>query len=235
MGCPILSYARDEVQARIIAQLAADGMVRRLTYPQTGNGACTARTVGELANSFEDRVNMSRLGQEYVDGRGAERVLQAIMDFGAPVDVKMQLVNAAERGSFLGMAERHFRGLNSNFVPHADWKQFYFENILSNPQLSLRWIVADENRAGFILFGFEAHRFLPRSNGMIYELYVEPEFRRKGIAKIVARNAVKEMKERSPAKIQLAVMKGNEAAVALWESLGFRKVSDRFTLSEAGE
>ena len=146
--------------------------------------------------------------------------------------VRMEAVTAADRDAFLAMAERLFRGLNPNFVPQPDWKQFYFENILGNGRLNLRWIVVDENRAGFVLFGLEAHRFLPRVNGMIYELYIEPEFRRKGVAQIVARKAIQELQSKSPAKIQLEVMEGNRAATALWESLGFRKVSERYVLAE---
>jgi ribosomal protein S18 acetylase RimI-like enzyme len=148
------------------------------------------------------------------------------------VKVKTETITAAQRDTFLAMAERLFRGLNPNFVPQADWKESYFDNILGNTRLSLRWIVADEKRAGFVLFGLEAHRFLPRFNGMIYELYIEPEFRRRGIAQIVAREAIQELQSKSPAKIQLEVMEGNRAATALWESLGFRKVSERYVLAE---
>jgi ribosomal protein S18 acetylase RimI-like enzyme len=149
------------------------------------------------------------------------------------VIVRMETVSVADRDAFLAMAERLFRGLNPSFVPQADWKQFYFENILGNARLFLRWIVVDENRAGFVLFGLEAHRFLPRVNGMIYEVYVEPEFRRKGVAQIVARQVIRELQSKSPAKIQLEVMEGNRAATALWESLGFRKVSARYVLGES--
>jgi ribosomal protein S18 acetylase RimI-like enzyme len=151
------------------------------------------------------------------------------------VIVRMETVSATDRDAFLAMAERLFRGLNPSFVPQADWKQSYFENILGNARLSLRWIVVDENRAGFVLFGLEAHRFLPRVNGMIYEVYVEPEFRRRGIAQIVAHQAIRELQSKSPAKIQLEVMEGNRAATALWESLGFRKVSARYVLGESKE
>jgi ribosomal protein S18 acetylase RimI-like enzyme len=151
------------------------------------------------------------------------------------VNVRTETVTAVDRDAFLAMAERLFRGLNPGFVPQADWKKFYFDNLLGNARLSLRWIVADEKRAGFVLFGLEAHRFLPRFNGMVYELYIEPEFRRRGIAQIVARQAIQELQSKSPSKIQLEVMEGNRAAAALWESLGFRKVSERYVLAETKE
>lgn len=147
--------------------------------------------------------------------------------------INTKAISRSEADSFLAMAERLFRGLNPSFVPQVDWKQSYFDNILSNASLTLHWIVVDENRAGFVLFGLEAHRFLPRFNGMVYELYIEPQFRRKGVAKAVARQVIQELQAQSPAKIQLEVMEGNRAAAALWESLGFRKVSERYVLAEA--
>jgi ribosomal protein S18 acetylase RimI-like enzyme len=151
------------------------------------------------------------------------------------VIVRIETISAIDREAFLAMAERLFRGLNPAFVPHDDWKRSYFENILENVQLSLRWIVVDGNRAGFVLFGLEAHRFLPRFNGMIYELYIEPDFRRKGVAHIAARQAIEELQSKSPSKIQLEIMEGNRAAEALWQSLGFRKVSERYVLAETKE
>ena len=147
--------------------------------------------------------------------------------------ISTKAISRSEADAFLAMAERLFRGLNPKFVPEADWKQFYFENILGNARLSLRWIVVDGIQAGFVLFGLESHRFLPRLNGMIYELYIEPQFRRKGVAQTVARQVIKELEAKSPAKIQLEVTEGNRAAAALWLSLGFRKVSERYVLAEA--
>jgi ribosomal protein S18 acetylase RimI-like enzyme len=83
---------------------------------------------------------------------------------------------------------------------------------------------------GFIIFGNEKHRFLPVSNGMVYELYVLPEHRRKGIGKACAIQALAELSDQGVSRIQLEVMEGNNKAAALWEQLGFRKFSERFIL-----
>lgn len=236
MGCPVLSYARNPVQNQIISQLSEEGIVGGLGYTQESSQAGKTALI-ELANSQERRARCSQLARERIDGHGAGRVFELLVSggVGATAIVRMETVSATDRDAFLAMAERLFRGLNPSFVPQSDWKQSYFENILGNARLSLRWIVVDENRAGFVLFGLEEHRFLPRVNGMIYELYVEPEFRRKGIAQTVARQAIRELQSRSPAKIQLEVMEGNRAATALWESLGFRKVSTRYVLAGTKE
>lgn len=146
--------------------------------------------------------------------------------------MRMTAITRADREAFLEMAERHFRELNPDFVPHSDWKAQYFESILSRQQLFARWIMCDSKRAGFILYGLEDHKFLPRLTGMIYELYVLPEFRRRGIARECAVQAIRELRSHNPSKVQLEVVEGNEAAKALWNSLGFQKVSERFVLKD---
>jgi len=144
--------------------------------------------------------------------------------------VGMVPIVASDQEEFQRMAIEHFSELNPAFVPHNDWKEQYFQNILSQPQCSLRWIVCDGIRAGFILFGLENHRFLPRKTGSIYEVYVRPEFRRRGVAGICAKEAIRELWTYSPSKIQLEVTEGQTAAAALWRSLGFQKVTERFVL-----
>jgi ribosomal protein S18 acetylase RimI-like enzyme len=148
--------------------------------------------------------------------------------------VKMIPVAPSECEDFLRMAEQHFSELDSNFVPHEDWKREYFQTIQTNAEFFLRWIMQNEDRAGFILFGIENHRFLPRKTGSIYELYVTPQFRRRGLARDCAIIAIKELWALRPSKIQLEVVEGNTAAAALWASLGFRKVTERFVLTGEG-
>ncbi len=139
-------------------------------------------------------------------------------------------IAASERKEFERMAIEYFSELNPGFVPQNDWKEQYFQTIVSNPQYFLRWIVYDGKRVGFVLFGLEKHRFLPRTNGAIYEFYVRPEFRRHGIARAIAEEAIRELRTHSPAKIQLEVVGGQTASVAFWKSLGFQKATERFVL-----
>jgi len=147
--------------------------------------------------------------------------------------MRIALNRISEKREFMEMALNHFRELNPAFKLASDWQNCYFESIQSNPNYSLCWIVADGERAGFVLYGIEPHRFLPRRTGAIYELYVSPEHRRKGIARSCAEIVIAELWKSSPSKIQLEVVEGNEAAQGLWNSLGFGKVSERFTLCAA--
>jgi len=147
--------------------------------------------------------------------------------------IQMVPIRPDEREEFQRMAVGYFSELNPAFVPSPEWKEHYFPKILSNSRYFLRWIVWNGSRAGFIFFGLEDHRFLPRQNGVVYELYVLPEFRRHGIARQCASQAIQELWQHSPSKIQLEVLTGSPAAAGFWKSLGFHKVTERYVLDRS--
>jgi UDP-2,4-diacetamido-2,4,6-trideoxy-beta-L-altropyranose hydrolase len=233
MGCATLTYSRPGVQEKIIGNLSAAGAVLDLGPVDEFDELSLLAAVKDIVRSVQRRQLMAQRGREAVDGQGTSRVLQALTGSmpAMKVPVKMEPVVAADRGEFLQMALKHFRELNPAFRPDADWQGSYFENIQKREGCSLRWIVNDNERVGFILFGVEAHRFLPRKTGAIWELYIVPEKRRMGLAKSCAQSVIAELWKMSPSKIQLEVVDGNERAVALWESLGFQKAAARFVLA----
>jgi UDP-2,4-diacetamido-2,4,6-trideoxy-beta-L-altropyranose hydrolase len=231
MGCPTLSYFRTPTQRQIVAELDAMGALRSMGAAADFESNNLARALEETIACRDCRENMSQLGRKLVDGKGISRVLGYVLPESMN-RLSMIPVESDERDVFLRMAQQHFRELNSMFTPAQDWKTSYFENIKNNPKYSLRWIVADGQRVGFILFGVEKHRFLPRQTGTIYEVYVVPEQRRKGIARACARQVIDELWKSSPSKIQLEVVEGNAAAAELWRSLGFQKITERFVLTE---
>jgi spore coat polysaccharide biosynthesis predicted glycosyltransferase SpsG/GNAT superfamily N-acetyltransferase len=231
MGCAVLSYSRNDVQARMMQVLSHRGVVVDLGETRHFDPAKLVASVKDMVDSYRARERMIRLGRTLVDGLGAARVVEAAQRSGGQGAVGMIPVASSEQDEFLRMAVKHFSEMNPAFVPQDDWKEHYFPAIMANPQYVLRWIICDEKRAGFILFGLEKHRFLPRMTGVIYEVYVLPEFRRRGVATVCALEAIRELRAHAPSKIQLEVIEGREAASALWESLGFRKVTGRYVLS----
>ncbi len=74
MGCPVLSYARNSVQGRIIAQLESGGVVGDLGDPRNYDEASLVSTITDLATSPERRARMSSLGKELADGLGSQRL-----------------------------------------------------------------------------------------------------------------------------------------------------------------
>jgi UDP-2,4-diacetamido-2,4,6-trideoxy-beta-L-altropyranose hydrolase len=74
MGCPVLSYARNPVQGRIIAQLEGEGVVRDLGNSRDYDEASLVSAITELATSPARRSRMSSLGKELADGMGSRRL-----------------------------------------------------------------------------------------------------------------------------------------------------------------
>jgi UDP-2,4-diacetamido-2,4,6-trideoxy-beta-L-altropyranose hydrolase len=231
LGCAVLSYSRNTMQAHVIKALAHRGAVVDMGETRHFDRAKLVASVKELIDSREARERMRNLGRTLVDGLGATRVVEAARRSKVQGTVDMIPIARSEQDEFLRMAEKHFSEMNPFFEPQEDWKEHYFPTIMANPHYVLRWILCDEKRAGFILFGLEKHRFLPRMTGVIYEVHILPEFRRRGIATVCAVEAIRELKTHAPSKIQLEVIEGRAAAAALWESLGFQKVTGRYVLS----
>ena len=232
MGAAVLSYSRDPVQAAVLSEPAARGAATWLGDARDFDERRLVEQVMHLLTQRACRERMSRNARAIVDGLGVQRVLHAMGAHSSSNGMRMVSISASEKDGFMRMAAQHFSELNPGFAPQPDWVEHYFDTILANPEYYLRWLMQGNERAGFILFGLENHRFLPRKTGMIYEVYVAPAFRRKGIARLCAEQAIAEMRSFSPSKIQLETMEGNAKATALWESMGFRKVSQRFVLQE---
>ena len=147
----------------------------------------------------------------------------------------MQNVRPEEAREFMQLAEQHFRELNLCFSPSADWRAHYFASLQNRPDRWARWLIVEGNKAGFVIYGIEPHRFLPRHTGVVYELYIRPEYRRLGIARECGTQVIATLKKQGPSKIQLEVLEGNTAADALWSQLGFKTVSKRMVLSEGSK
>jgi UDP-2,4-diacetamido-2,4,6-trideoxy-beta-L-altropyranose hydrolase len=233
MGCAILTYFRPGVQEQIVGKLSTIGAVCNLGSIAQFEQSRLKEVVETVILSRQLRQSMAQQGRRTVDGRGTRRVLQALTGIlrHKETDVRMERIVPEQRDAFLQMALRHFGELDPAFVPEADWTDAYFESIQRRRDCSLRWIVKDNEHIGFILFGVEDHRFLPRKTGAIWELYIIPERRRQGLATSCAQMAIEELWKLSPSKIQIEVVYGNERAVALWETLGFQRAATRFVLA----
>jgi UDP-2,4-diacetamido-2,4,6-trideoxy-beta-L-altropyranose hydrolase len=79
MACPVLSYARNPAQGGIISELAGQGAVQDLGRAQHFDPVSLDAAIMELAGSAERRRQMSAMGRERVDGRGAGRLCELLI------------------------------------------------------------------------------------------------------------------------------------------------------------
>ncbi|MGO8795559.1 MAG: UDP-2,4-diacetamido-2,4,6-trideoxy-beta-L-altropyranose hydrolase [Candidatus Sulfotelmatobacter sp.] len=78
MGCIVLSYARNFVQARVVEELEKKGVVRNLGATKDFDGVRLSAAIETLARSKELREQMSSIGRRLVDACGATRAVQAM-------------------------------------------------------------------------------------------------------------------------------------------------------------
>lgn len=81
-------------------------------------------------------------------------------------------------------------------------------------------LIGDE-RAGY------ADMRIIKGESQIYNIAVAPEFRKQGIGEALLDHMVRKSEELGLSIITLEVRAGNEAAMALYDKMGFRKVGTR--------
>jgi UDP-2,4-diacetamido-2,4,6-trideoxy-beta-L-altropyranose hydrolase len=79
MGCTVLSYARNAVQKSVVQLLARDGVIMDVGDTACFDPTTLALEVERLSASKSTREGMVELGRKLVDGAGATRVVDAML------------------------------------------------------------------------------------------------------------------------------------------------------------
>lgn len=74
-GCPVASFAHNELQARILRRMDGDGELLFLGCATDLDVSAAARRLQSMLISTGLRRSLSRRAQQLIDGRGAERVV----------------------------------------------------------------------------------------------------------------------------------------------------------------
>lgn len=105
----------------------------------------------------------------------------------------------------------------------------YYENFYKSETSKLFIAKDNENIIGYIFIKITN----PKQNAEIYKealidaLYVEKEYRNKGVATTLIQKAKEYSKEKDAKKIMISVIKDNENALNLYHKLGFEEFSFR--------
>ena len=82
MGCAVLSYAGNPLQARVITELASRGAVVDLGATADFDHQTLTNAVKKLGRSKLLRERMANIGRQTIDGKGTARVLEAMRELG---------------------------------------------------------------------------------------------------------------------------------------------------------
>lgn len=111
------------------------------------------------------------------------------------------------------------------------WMDFV-KNLIEGGEGEVLVAVEDNEFVGYILYEFIRRKPLKTRYdcGLIYDLYVRPSWRRRGIGRGLLEKALERMKIKGTKCVQLYVLSTNTPAIKLYEKLGFREDLKRMTL-----
>ncbi len=84
----------------------------------------------------------------------------------------------------------------------------------------------DEHPAGFALFFHNYSTFLAKPGIYLEDLFVDPEFRGRGVGKALLIQLAKLSVERDCGRLEWSVLDWNEAAIGFYKSLGAQPLSE---------
>ncbi|MET0787009.1 MAG: GNAT family N-acetyltransferase [Paenisporosarcina sp.] len=99
-----------------------------------------------------------------------------------------------------------------------------FEGILNKGGFYLVYRNADRSIAGWILLGENTDYFSEMKHGFIYDVYVLPQYRGKGISKVILREGISTLKEQGFNEVRLNVYSTNHAK-EIYKKLGFQDLN----------
>lgn len=79
MRCVVLSYTRNPFQAEVVQKLADAGILLHMGHTRNFSAAALQARVQELAHSPVLRQKMADAGRKLIDGNGAQRVIETIL------------------------------------------------------------------------------------------------------------------------------------------------------------
>lgn len=84
----------------------------------------------------------------------------------------------------------------------------------------------DDRPAGFALYFYNFSTFLARRGLYLEDLFVRPDFRGRGVGKALLLQLARQAHAEGCGRMEWSVLDWNESAVAFYESLGARRLTD---------
>lgn len=105
-----------------------------------------------------------------------------------------------------------------------------FDSIVKKGGFYLVYRNADSSIAGWILLGENTDYFSDKKFGFIYDVYVLPEYRGRGISKVLIKEGISTLKTLGYEEVRLNVFATNHAK-EIYKKVGFKDLNSIMTLS----
>jgi ribosomal protein S18 acetylase RimI-like enzyme len=115
----------------------------------------------------------------------------------------------------------------SEFILDGQWARESFITLLSNPSKGAIWIVfQDDDPAGYVVLTVRHSMEYGGDDGFIDDLYVRPNFRRRGLGRAAINALFDECERRNVLALHVEAGLNNVAAQALYRSFGLGVLDD---------
>jgi ribosomal protein S18 acetylase RimI-like enzyme len=118
-----------------------------------------------------------------------------------------------------------FRDYYGEQLPDDETIRTVVERLLKDPRTEI--LLAGEPPCGIAQLRFRLSVWTGTDDVWLEDVFVEPEQRRAGVGRELMAASLERARERGCARVQLDVNERNEAALALYRSLGFETGSPR--------
>ena len=112
-----------------------------------------------------------------------------------------------------------------------DWEREYYEMLLMGLQARpffMRGARADDRTVGFVMFSYRVERmWMVAVRGYISNIYVLPEYRRRGIGRSLVADALARLRIAGAQSIEMEVYTDNSPGQAFWDRMGFESYKQR--------
>ncbi len=120
---------------------------------------------------------------------------------------------------------RRYREEMTGEAPVDAWLDRYLEVLFADQgkHRYIFWAVDKSRKVGFAVAVLSKHwTDKTRTQGMIGEFFIYPEFRREGLGRRLAQALVEWFKTNGAEEIQSGVVAGNVRGLRFWEAMGFQ-------------
>jgi len=152
-------------------------------------------------------------------------------------DLRVRLAREDDKERIIDLMVRAKR-LNEEFDPLlslsgniVDTVESYVDESLKSPNSMLMVVELEGKLVGVLKADIVDRVFYePRLEGVIRELYILPEFRRKGVAKTLVSQASKALRERGAGLITAEFPSHHKIAVDFYTKMGFRPIFSKYAI-----
>lgn len=119
---------------------------------------------------------------------------------------------------------RHYREEINGEAPPDDWLDQYLK-VLFKDQGKTRhiwWAVDQSRKVGFAVATLQRGMVDGRSQGMVAEFFIYPEYRREGLGRRLAEAVIEFLRTQGAGEVYAAVVAGNVRGLRFWEACGFQ-------------